>query len=113
MKVYPVGARILPKTATTGSSGGPGGGTSGSPVFMVAASMSSQNLMRVARTTAQTVTLTSGKYTYLPFFLTIFFISLNCAHRSEYLAAQTFILMHASILLTSKLPLHIKFSYFY
>merc|ERR1719162_803381 len=55
MKVYPVGARILPKTATTGSSG-PGG----SPVFMVAASMS-QNLMRVARTTAQTVTLTSGQ----------------------------------------------------
>lgn len=58
MKVYPVGARILPKTATTGSSGP--GGTGGSPVFMVAASMS-QNLMRVARTTAQTVTLTSGQ----------------------------------------------------
>ena len=87
MKVYPVGARILPKTATTGSSGP--GGTGGAPVFMVkndlqkfnkiyfsfpklkqtkiimyfqvAASMS-QNLMRVARTTAQTVTLTSGGY---------------------------------------------------
>ena len=55
MKVYPVGARILPKTAPTGSTPG------GSPVFMVATSMS-QNLMRVAgRTTSQTVTLTSGQ----------------------------------------------------
>lgn len=55
MKVYPMGARILPKSAITSGSTT----VSGSPVFMVA---TSQNLMRVARsTTAQTVTLASGQ----------------------------------------------------
>jgi len=56
MKVYPVGARILPKTASAGSTQA----ASGSPVFMVATSVS-QNLMRVGKTNTQTVTLTSGQ----------------------------------------------------
>ena len=47
-----------------------------SPVFMVAASMS-QNLMRVARTTAQTVTLTSGEYLTK---LDLFLITLHCSN---------------------------------
>ncbi len=55
MKVYPVGARILPKTASS-SSGTLS--TSNAPVFMVA---TSQNVMRVARTAAQTVTFTTGQ----------------------------------------------------
>ena len=61
MKVYPVGAKILPAgTATSGSSGPAGVGATGSPVFMVAAPMSQNTLMRVARTTAQTATLTGS-----------------------------------------------------
>ena len=58
MKVFPMGARILPKTASAGGSAPASGG---SPVFMVATSSMSQNLMRVARTTNQTVTFTSGQ----------------------------------------------------
>ena len=58
MKVFPMGARILPKTASVGGSTPASGG---SPVFMVATSSMSQNLMRVARTTNQTVTFTSGQ----------------------------------------------------
>jgi hypothetical protein len=59
MKVFPVGARILPKTVST--SGGPTG-SGNAPIYMLATSMG-QNLMRVARTTqsGQTVTLTSGQ----------------------------------------------------
>ena len=57
MKVYPVGARILPKTASAGSTGA---AASGSPVFMVATSASGL-IQRVGQKAAQTVTLTSGQ----------------------------------------------------
>ena len=57
MKVYPVGARILPKTASAGSTGS----ASGSPVFMVATSVSQNLIQRVGQKQAQTVTLTSGQ----------------------------------------------------
>ena len=56
MKVYPVGARILPKTASAGSTA-----ASGSPVFMVATSVSQNLIQRVGQKAAQTVTLSSGQ----------------------------------------------------